>query len=300
MLMNSTKEKVVYKVTAVGSVVNVVLVVLKFFAGFLGKSSAMVADAVHSLSDLLSDAVVFIFVKIAAKPVDRTHEYGHGKYETMATLVVGVIMFVSGLVLLIEGGQDSWRFLKGEADGSPKMIALIVAIASIVLKEAAYQYTVYVGKKINSSILIANAWHHRSDAITSIATLLGIAGAMFLGDRWRILDPLAAMVVSVFILKVGYDIMKPALEELLEKSLPEDTENEIVSILNSVDGVEGVHKLRTRKIGDGIAINVHLEMEGDIPLTEAHAIANEAESALKRKYGENTYVGIHMEPKNVE
>lgn len=298
--MNSTKEKVVYKVTAVGSVVNVVLVVLKFFAGFLGKSSAMVADAVHSLSDLLSDAVVFIFVKIAAKPVDRTHEYGHGKYETMATLVVGVIMFVSGLVLLIEGGQDSWRFLKGEADGSPKMIALIVAIASIVLKEAAYQYTVYVGKKINSSILIANAWHHRSDAITSIATLLGIAGAMFLGDRWRILDPLAAMVVSVFILKVGYDIMKPALEELLEKSLPEDTENEIVSILNSVDGVEGVHKLRTRKIGDGIAINVHLEMEGDIPLTEAHAIANEAESALKRKYGENTYVGIHMEPKNVE
>lgn len=298
--MNSTKEKVVYKVTAVGSVVNIVLVVLKFLAGFLGKSSAMVADAVHSLSDLLSDVVVFIFVKIAAKPVDRTHEYGHGKYETMATLVVGVIMFVSGLVLLIEGGQDAWRYLKGEADGSPKMIALIVAIASIVLKEAAYQYTVYVGKKINSSILIANAWHHRSDAITSIATLLGIAGAMFLGDRWRILDPLAAMVVSVFILKVGYDIMKPALEELLEKSLPEDTENEIVSILNSIDGVEGVHKLRTRKIGDGIAINVHLEMEGDIPLTAAHAIANEAENALKRKYGDNTYVGIHMEPKNVE
>ena len=295
--MATLREKKIYKVTAIGSVVNVLLVIFKFVAGFVGRSSAMVADAVHSLSDLLTDIIIVVFVKTASKPIDHTHEYGHGKFETLATLIIGVILIIVGIGIMITGVEDCIKFFHGDRGERPRMIALIAAILSIALKEGAYRYTLSEGKKINSPVLIANAWHHRSDAYSSIATLIGIAGSMFLGKNGLIFDPLAAILVSFYICKSGYDVVKPSIDELLEGSLPVETEKEIREILKSVEGIEGVHNLKTRKIGNRIAIETHAEMDGKITLEEAHQIATKAEKEIKKKYGPKTHVGIHMEPK---
>lgn len=210
------REKKIYKVTLTGTAVNVVLVVLKFFAGIVGRSSAMVADAVHSLSDFLSDLVILIFIKIAGKPRDKGHSYGHGKYETLATLIIGVLLGAAGIGLAVNGVEDVIRSLHGEALPRPGMIALVIAVISIISKEWLYHYTVRVGRNVNSQAVIANAWHHRSDAISSFGTMVGIAGAMFFGERWRILDPAAAIIVSILIIKSAYDIIKPSISELLE------------------------------------------------------------------------------------
>ena len=294
--MVSSREKKIYKVTAIGSVVNILLVIFKFVAGFVGRSSAMVADAVHSLSDLLTDFIIIIFVKKASKPIDHTHEYGHGKFETLATLVIGIILIVVGLGIMITGVEDCVKFFQGDRGERPRIIALIAAVLSIILKEGAYRYTLSQGNKINSSVLIANAWHHRSDAFSSIATLIGVAGSMFLGKNGLILDPLAAILVSIYICKSGFDVVKPSLDELLEKSLPIETEKEIRDILKSVEGIEGIHNLKTRKIGNRIAVEAHAEMDGSISLEKAHQIASEAEKEIKKKYGQKTHIGIHMEP----
>ena len=295
--MTSSREKTIYKVTAIGSVINILLVIFKFVAGFVGKSSAMVADAVHSLSDLLTDFIIIVFVRKASKPIDHTHEYGHGKFETLATLIIGVILILVGLGIMYSGVEEVVKFFQGDRGPKPRMIALIAAVLSILLKEGAYRYTLSEGNKIKSPVLIANAWHHRSDAFSSIATLVGVAGSMFLGKNGLILDPLAAIVVSFYICKSGYDIIKPSVDELLEKSLPLSTEKEIREILKSIEGIEGVHNLKTRKIGNRIAIEAHTEMDGKISLEEAHEIATSAEKAIKKKYGNKTHVGIHMEPK---
>lgn len=294
--MIATREKQIYKVTAVGSIVNVLLTLFKFVAGILGRSSAMMADAVHSLSDLITDIIIFVFVRTASKPVDRSHDYGHGKFETMATLIIGIILILVGVGIMINGVKDCIAFYEGEIGERPRSIALIAAVLSIVLKEGVFRYTISKGRKINSPTLIANAWHHRSDAYSSIATLVGVAGSMFLGPKGMILDPLAAILVSLYIFKTGFEIVKPSVDELLEKSLPPETEKEIRQILKSVKGIEGVHKLKTRKIGNRIAIEAHTEMDGNMSLKEAHHIASVAENKLKKHYGVKTHVGIHMEP----
>lgn len=290
------REKEIYKVTLTGSAVNAVLIVLKFIAGFVGRSSAMVADAVHSLSDFVSDVIVLVFVKLAGKPRDKDHNYGHGKYETLATLIIGILLILAGVGLLVNGVELVVRSLQGEVLQRPTMLALIIAVVSILSKEWLYHYTRRVGKKQNSLAVIANAWHHRSDAISSFGTLIGVAGAMFLGDRWRILDPLAAVIVSQFIIKSGYDIAKPCIAELLEASLPVDKENEILQVVTSIPGIEYVHNLRTRRIGNSIALDLHAKMDGNLPLYKAHEIASEAERALRKTFGDDTIINIHMEP----
>lgn len=294
--MADSREKKIYKVTAVGSAVNIFLTAFKFVAGIMGRSSAMVADAVHSLSDLLTDFIIFIFVKTASKPSDRTHEYGHGKYETLATLIVGCILIIVGLGIMFAGIKDCIAYFHGELGERPRMIALIAAVLSIALKEGVFRYTLNRARKIDSPILIANAWHHRSDAFSSIATLIGVAGSMFLGKIGLIFDPLAAILVSFYICKTGYDVVKPSLEELLEKSLPAETEKEIRRILKSVPGIDGVHQLKTRKIGNQYAIEAHTEMDGNMSLREAHKVASSAERKIKKRFGNKTHVGIHMEP----
>lgn len=290
------REKEIYAVTLKGSAVNAVLIVLKFIAGFVGRSSAMVADAVHSLSDFVSDVIVLIFVKIAGKPKDKGHDYGHGKFETLATMIIGILLIGAGIGLMINGIEAVARSLKGEALQRPTMLALIIAVVSILSKEWLYRYTIRTGNKLNSQAVIANAWHHRSDAVSSLGTLIGIAGAMFLGDKWRILDPLAAIVVSVLIIKSGYDIVKPCISELLEASLPEDKEKEIVNLVTSVPGIILVHNLRTRRIGNGIAVDLHAKMDGHLTLTEAHEKATAAENAIRNAFGNNSIINIHMEP----
>lgn len=294
--MESFRTKEIYKVTLIGSFVNVVLIVLKFVAGIVGKSSAMVADAVHSLSDFITDVIVLVFVKIAGRPRDKSHDYGHGKYETFATMMIGLILAIAGIGLFIEGLKLMLDSFHGHVLPRPTMLALIIAVVSIVSKEILFRYTIRKGKNLNSNALIANGWHHRSDAISSLGTLIGVAGAMFLGEKWRFLDPLAAIVVSYFIVKSGYDIMKPSVNELLESSLPSDVEKAIRADVMSVDGIKGVHNLRTRRVGNAIALDMHVKMDGSISLTEAHDIASRVERLLKNRFGSNTMINIHMEP----
>ena len=291
------REKEIYKVTILGSIVNFVLLVFKFIAGIVGHSAAMVADAVHSLSDFVTDIVVIVFVKISGKPQDESHDYGHGKYETLATAIIGVVLLGVGIGILVNSVTGIVDAFNGKVLEAPSILALVAAVVSIILKEALYQYTVFKGKHLGSKAVIANAWHHRSDAFSSIGTLVGIAGAIFLGEKWRVLDPIAAFVVSVFIIKVAVDLVKPCIDELLEKSLSNDIEERILTIITAHPEVDSPHHLRTRRIGNHIAIEIHIRMDGDMPLKQAHDVTKKIETALKSEFGNETHIGIHMEPK---
>ena len=292
----SSREKGIYKVTIVGSIVNFLLLVFKFFAGIAGHSAAMLADAVHSLSDFITDIVVIVFVRIAGKPEDKGHDYGHGKYETLATAIIGLLLLCVGFGIFWNGASSIYTFLRGGQLESPGVVALVAALVSIVSKEILYQYTVIQGKKLNSQAVVANAWHHRSDAFSSIGTAIGIGGAILLGDHWRVLDPIAAVVVSFFIMKVSVQLLIPCVDELLEKSLPDDVEKEIEQTVLSFPGVSQPHHLRTRRIGNYYAIELHVRMDGKITLEEAHSTATAIENKLKEMFGKGTHVGIHVEP----
>lgn len=292
----TTREKGIYRVTIIGSIVNFVLLVFKFFAGFIGHSSAMIADAVHSLSDFVTDIVVIVFVRISGKPQDESHDYGHGKYETLATAIIGAALMAVGIGILVNSVIGIIYAFNGNILEAPSILALIAAAISIVSKEILYQYTVFKGRRLNSKAVIANAWHHRSDAFSSIGTLIGIAGAMFLGEKWRVLDPIAALIVSTFIIKVAIDLVKPCIDELLEKSLPNEVEGKILSIIHSFSEVKSPHHLRTRRIGNNIAIEIHIRMDGAMSLKDAHEITKNIEAALKEEFGKDTHIGIHMEP----
>lgn len=294
--MKSSRQREIYRVTIVGSVVNMLLLIFKFVAGIVGHSAAMVADAVHSLSDFVTDIVVILFVRLSGRPADEDHGYGHGKFETLATLFVSFVLFGVAVMLCVGGVKDIVAVARGEQLSKPTMVALIAAVISIIAKELLYHYTVKCGKKLNSQVVVANAWHHRSDAFSSIGVLAGVGGAIFLGGRWSILDPIAAIIVSLFIVKVAYSLLMPSLEELLERSLPKDVEQRIVEIILSVEGVSSPHHLRTRRIGSAYAIEVHIRMDGDLTLTQAHAVTTAVERLLKQEFGDSTHVGIHTEP----
>ena len=292
-----TREKEIFRITWIGSIVNFLLLIVKFLAGIIGHSAAMVADAVHSLSDFVTDIIVILFVRISGKPEDEGHDYGHGKYETLATAIIGIILFFVGVGILVNGTTSVIDTLNGKPLAPPSILALIVAGLSIITKEALYQYTVIKGEHLNSQALTANAWHHRSDAFSSIGTLAGIGGAICLGEKWRVLDPIAAIVVSLFIIKVSIKLLKPCVDELLERSLPAETENKILDIILSFSEVSSPHHLRTRRIGNNIAIEVHIRMDGNISLLDAHTLASKIEQRLKAEFGEKTHIGIHMEPR---
>ena len=296
MKSTESRQKSIYKVTWIGSLVNFLLLAFKFAAGILGHSAALVADAVHSLSDFATDIIVIVFVRISGKPEDEDHKYGHGKYETLATAAIGLILFAVGIGILVNGATSVGDFLKGKVLPAPSIVALIVAAISIILKEILYRYTINEGKKLNSQAVIANAWHHRSDAFSSIGTLIGIGGAIFLGEKWRILDPIAAIVVSGFIMKVATDLLKPCIDELLERSLPAETEQKIIDLIAEFPEVSSPHHLRTRRIGNHIAIEVHIRMDGQTTLEKAHHTATLIERRIKEEFGPETHIGIHMEP----
>lgn len=291
-----SREKEIYRVTIVGGIVNLILLIIKFIAGFVGHSTAMVADAAHSLSDFVTDIIVILFVRLSSKPADKSHAYGHGKYETLATAIIGFLLLAVGIGILFEGINKIASVINGEVLDAPGIIAFIVAAISIVSKELVYRYTVFKGRSLNSQAVIANAWHHRSDAFSSIGALVGIGFAVFGGEKWRVLDPIAAIIVSAFIIKVAIKILKDSLSELLEHSLPKSKEDEIREIILSVEGVVAPHNLRTRRIGNSCAIDVHIRMDGNISLNEAHDKTIIIEKLLKEQYGAGTYVSIHTEP----
>lgn len=292
------REKRIYRVTLMGSVVNVILLVFKFIAGILGGSAAMIADAVHSLSDFLTDIVVIAFVRISSKPEDEDHDYGHGKYETLATSIIGLALLMVGLYIFYNGARQIWDVMHGAEIEQPGLVALIAAIVSILLKEWTYRFTVSVGKKVESQAVIANAWHHRSDALSSIGTAIGIGGAILLGKGWAVLDPVAALVVSVFIVKTALGLLTTSSGELLEKSLPKEVEKKIVDIVESEPEVSEVHHLCTRRIGNNIAIEMHIRMPGEISLKDSHTRASDIERMLRQHFGEHTHINLHVEPLN--
>ena len=260
----------------------------------------MIADAVHSLSDFITDIIVIIFVKIANKPQDKDHDFGHGKYETLATAIIGLVLFFVGAGIFWNGAKSIWGFLHGQALEEPGMIALWAALISIVSKEALYQYTRIAGEKMNSKSVVANAWHHRSDALSSIGTAIGIGGAILLGEKWRVLDPIAAVVVSFFIIKVAYKLFKPCIDELIEASLPDETEKQITDILLSFPEVSSPHNLRTRRIGNNCAMDVHVRMDGKMTVEQSHAVTREMETKLKDLLGSGAFISIHVEPAKPE
>ena len=290
------REKEIYKVTLVGGAVNAILLLFKFIAGVVGHSSAMIADAAHSLSDFVTDIIVLVFVKISNKPQDKSHDYGHGKFETLAMTVIGIALMAVAIGIIVKGAMKIAAWANGEVLVAPGKLAFWAAIVSIVLKEAVYRYSIIKAKKLNSKAVEANAWHHRSDALSSIGTAVGIGGAIFLGERWTILDPIASVVVGSFIVKVAFDLLKNGIGDLMEQSLPDQVDDEILDLARSVSGVSEPHDLRTRRIGNHYAIELHILMDGDISLREAHDKASEVEDLLRQQYGEDTHVVVHVEP----
>ncbi|MBR4792151.1 MAG: cation transporter [Bacteroidaceae bacterium] len=296
----AVRQKEVYKVTLVGGAVNVILLVFKFVAGILGHSAAMIADAVHSLSDFITDLIVLIFVHISGKPQDKSHDYGHGKYETLALTMIGIALLIVAVGIFSNGAQRITAWYRGEELNSPGMLALWAALVSILLKELTYRYTIRKAKELDSPAMEANAWHHRSDALSSIGTAVGIGGAVLLGHRWAVLDPLASIVVGAFIVKVAVELILQGMRDLLEHSLPDEVEDEIMEIAQSEPDVIAPHDLRTRRIGNRYAIELHILMSGNITLAKAHDHADSIENQLKEKFGQNTHVAIHMEPAETE
>ena len=290
------RDRRIYRITLAGSIVNVVLLVFKFAAGILGHSAAMIADAIHSLSDFLTDIIVIVFVRLSSKPADRDHDYGHGKYETLATSVIGLALAVVAVLIGWDGIEKITDALQGNRLESPGIIALWAALLSIVLKEWIFRATRKVANEVKSKALEANAWHHRSDALSSVGTAIGIGGAVMLGDGWAILDPIAAIVVCVLIIVTAFRIIRQSSGELLEESLPEETEDRIEQIVYQDTLVSDIHKLHTRRIGNIIAIEMHLRMPAGITLAESHVHATAIEQSLKTEFGKGTHIMLHIEP----
>lgn len=293
------RQKETYRVTIAGSIINILLLAFKFAAGILGHSAAMIADAIHSLTDFVTDAIVLVFVRLGSKPTDHDHDYGHGKYETLASAIIGVSLLVVGMMICYSGVTKTYHAMCGEPLQQPGFIALAAAVASVVLKEWAYRFTVRVGRRCHSEAVVANAWHHRSDALSSVGTTVGIGGAIILGEKWAVLDPLTAIVVSFFIMKAAWSVLSKAVDELTDGSLPKETEDEIEKIVSEDKDVSVVHNLCTRRIGNRIAIEMHVRMPGETSLYVAHRHATEIEQRLKQRFGADTHISIHLEPVKV-
>ena len=262
------RQKETYRVTIAGSIINILLLAFKFAAGILGHSAAMIADAIHSLTDFVTDAIVLVFVRLGSKPTDHDHDYGHGKYETLASAIIGVSLLVVGMMICYSGVTKTYHAMCGEPLQQPGFIALAAAVASVVLKEWAYRFT-------------------------------GIGGAIILGEKWAVLDPLTAIVVSFFIMKAAWSVLSKAVGELTDGSLPKETEDEIEKIVSEDKDVSVVHNLCTRRIGNRIAIEMHVRMPGETSLYVAHHHATEIEKRLKQRFGADTHISIHLEPVKV-
>ena len=290
------RERQIYRITLVGSAGNALLVVFKFVAGIIGHSAAMVADAVHSLSDFITDIIVLVFVSISAKPQDSSHDYGHGKFETLATLFISLALVAAAIGIIVSGAQKLAAWLNGADLEAPGSLALWAAFISILMKAWMFRFTARKGRELDSPALKANAWHHRSDALSSIGAAVGIGGAVLLGGRWTVLDPLASIVVGAMLVKVAWEIMRPSLGELTDESLPEKTEEEILEVFHSFSDISEPHNLRTRRIGNRVAIEAHIRMDGNMTLQRAHEITSKIEGELKERFGSGTIVTLHMEP----
>lgn len=290
------REREMTIVTLSGAAANVALAAAKLVAGMLGKSSAMMADAIHSLSDLVSDVIVLVMVKVSSKGRDKGHDYGHGKFETLATAAVSLILLVVGARLMQDGVSKILSVVHGTMIPVPGRIALWAALVSIAVKEILYQWTARVGRRCKSPAIVSNAWHHRTDALSSIGSAIGIAAAIMFGGRWAVMDPVVCCMISIFIIIIAVKMALPALNELTEASLPDDIEEEMQEIIRSVPGVENVHAMKTRSIGPNYIVESHIVVRPDMSVADAHAITAVAEERLRARFGQKTQISLHVEP----
>lgn len=278
--------------------VNSLLPPLKLVAGIWGNSVALVADGINSLADILSNLLVYLLLKISGKPQDEDHDYGHGKYETVATFALGGMMILAGIMIIVDGiSTIAMYFSQGELPDIPSWIVLAVALFAMGLKEWVYRYTMRKAKETHSEALRAEALDHRSDVFTSLAVLIGAGCAIAFGGVARLMEPVAAIVVAGFVIRMGTMVTIPALNKLTEASLPRETEEEILEIAESVEGIQLPHNLRTRMTGsDTIAIEMDVRVDGHLPLYEAHDLTIQLEELLRARFGGHTHIIIHTEP----
>jgi cation diffusion facilitator family transporter len=284
------------KTTLIGALLNIIISIIKVIAGIIGHSQAMIADGIHSLSDLGSDIVVIIGMFLATRPNDMSHNYGHGKFETLSTLIIAIILTTVGIGIGSSSIKNAIYILQGNQIISPQLIAFIAALFSIILKELLFRYTLKKGKRINSTAVIANAYHHRSDAFSSIGTAIGIGGAILLGNKWVILDPIAGVIVSVLIIKEAIKIGKTSLNELLEFSLPTEIQERILQIAKSVTGVYNPHNLKTRQVGNISVIDLHICINPTMSVQASHSLTHEVESSIRKIISNDVITTIHVEP----
>ena len=279
------------KVTLLGLFINTFLILLKFSAGIIGDSQALIADAVHSISDLFTDAVVLLGIKIGSKPPDEEHHFGHARIETLASAIVGLALIGTAVFLGIDAALNIHR----HTEYHPTGIALIGAGVSIALKEALYRYTVLIGRRLKSQLIVANAWHHRSDALSSVAVLLGVAGTL-INPSWHILDALAALIVSFFIIKVGIDILRKTLREFTDTAPRPEIIEKLMQLSRAVEGVTDAHDLRVRTSGGFYQAEIHIVVDGQLTVVEGHRIAKTVERCLAAEIDELDRVIVHVDP----
>jgi len=279
------------KVTLLGLFINTFLILLKFSAGIFGDSQALIADAVHSISDLFTDAVVLLGIKIGSKPPDEEHHFGHARIETLASAIVGLALIGTAVFLGIDAALNIHR----HTEYHPTGIALIGAGVSIALKEALYRYTVLIGRRMKSQLIVANAWHHRSDALSSIAVLLGVGGTL-IKPSWHILDACAALIVSFFIIKVGLDILWKTLREFTDTAPRPEILEKLMQISRAVEGVMDAHDLRVRTSGGFYQAEIHIVVDGQLTVVEGHRIAKTVERCLEQEMDELDRVIVHVDP----
>lgn len=291
-----SEKKIIRRLSVIGIAGNIVLVAFKLYAGIVGRSAAMVSDAVHSLSDVFATLVAYIGILLSRRVADKGHPYGHDRIECVASLILGVVLLATGCGI-------GWGGVKTIAAGNyeqiaiPSTIALVAAVVSIVTKESMFWYTRYYAKKLNSSAFMADAWHHRSDALSSVGSLIGIGGAM-LGAP--VLEPIACVVICLCILKVAVDILRDALSRMTDSACAADFEAELGSFITNQQGVVRLDRLQTRKFGNKAYIDAEIAVDGELTLTNAHEIADRVHDAVEARYPDIKHIMIHENPAEEE
>jgi cation diffusion facilitator family transporter len=283
-------------ITITGAITNIALSAVKVAGGILGHSAALVADGVHSLSDLVTDAVVIFGVRIARRPPDDNHTFGHGRFETVSAFLVGLVLIGAGALIGWQGIRRAVEIGSGASLPYPKTVTVVIAAGSVVIKEILFQITRRVGRNEKSPALIANAWHHRSDALSSVAAVFGISGAIVLGEGWLILDPITGILVSILVVTVGVRTAVTALREMTDHALSDGECDELITIVQGVPGVEDPHNLKTRRLGPTVAVEIHFRVRGEMSVNDGHIRATEVERRIRERFGPDTTVITHVEP----
>lgn len=290
------KGKLIRNITLIGLVANIILMTLKLVTGWVGHSEALVADGFHSLNDIAADVIILLFIGVAYKKADHKYSYGYGKFETFASFLIGIILVVAAVMIFTEGLESIAGAINGEELERPDIWTVIVAIFAIIIKECLFRLTSHYGKKTGSSALIANAWHHRSDALATIATLIGVTSAHFLGEQWRILDPCASLLIAVFIIVPAIRIVIPAFRELMEKSLPAEVGEKASMIITQIPGVVTLETLKSRKSGHFMIFDATVGINPSLNIEEGFSIAENIRERLEDQFGKHIMVGVNTVP----